>query len=307
MEIIHHLENFPSKKGSIVTIGTYDGVHLGHQKIIKNIVDQAKNSNMDSVVFTFDPHPRVVLSKSNDLKLIQTIAERSYRLEKTGLDYLIIHPFDKAFSRMSAFEFVRDVLVNQLHVQKLIIGYDHHFGKNREGNIDQLREYAHMFEFEVEEIPALDIDEVSVSSTKIRQALSEGKIEKANSYLGYPFSIEGEVVKGNQIGKGLGFPTANLKINDPLKQLPKSGAYIVESEIDNRTYLGMLNIGFRPTIDGRDISIEVYFENLDQDLYGQKIKLNFIRFLREEKRFESLEKLKEQLAKDRKELLKDLR
>lgn len=307
MEIIHHLENFPSKKGSIVTIGTYDGVHLGHQKIIKNIVDQAKNSNMDSVVFTFDPHPRVVLSKSNDLKLIQTIAERSDRLEKTGLDYLIIHPFDKAFSRMSAFEFVRDVLVNQLHVQKLIIGYDHHFGKNREGNIDQLREYAHMFEFEVEEIPALDIDEVSVSSTKIRQALSEGKIEKANSYLGYPFSIEGEVVKGNQIGKGLGFPTANLKINDPLKQLPKSGAYIVESEIDNRTYLGMLNIGFRPTIDGRDISIEVYFENLDQDLYGQKIKLNFIRFLREEKRFESLEKLKEQLAKDRKELLKDLR
>lgn len=307
MEIIHHLENFPSKKGSIVTIGTYDGVHLGHQKIIKNIVDQAKSSDLDSVVFTFDPHPRVVLSKSNDLKLIQTIAERSDRLEKTGLDYLIIHPFDKAFSRMSAFEFVRDVLVNQLHVQKLIIGYDHHFGKNREGNIDQLREYAHMFEFEVEEIPALDIDEVSVSSTKIRQALSEGKIEKANSYLGYPFSIEGEVVKGNQIGKGLGFPTANLKINDPLKQLPKSGAYIVESEIDNRTYLGMLNIGFRPTIDGRDISIEVYFENLDQDLYGQKIKLNFIRFLREEKRFESLEKLKEQLAKDRKELLKDLR
>ena len=307
MEIIHHSENFPSKKGSIVTIGTYDGVHLGHQKIIKNIVDQAKNSNMDSVVFTFDPHPRVVLSKSNDLKLIQTIAERSDRLEKTGLDYLIIHPFNKEFSRMSAFEFVRDVLVNQLHVQKLIIGYDHHFGKNREGNIDQLREYAHMFEFEVEEIPALDIDEVSVSSTKIRQALSEGKIEKANSYLGYPFSIEGEVVKGNQIGKGLGFPTANLKINDPLKQLPKSGAYIVESEIDNQTYLGMLNIGFRPTIDGRDISIEVYFENLDQDLYGQKIKLNFIRFLREEKRFESLEKLKEQLAKDRKELLKDLR
>lgn len=307
LEIIHHSENFPSKKGSVVTIGTYDGVHLGHQKIIKNIVDQAKNSDMDSVVFTFDPHPRVVLSKSNDLKLIQTIAERSDRLEKTGLDYLIIHPFDKTFSRMSAFEFVRDILVNQLHVQKLVIGYDHHFGKNREGNIDQLREYAHMFEFEVEEIPALDIDEVSVSSTKIRQALSEGKIEKANSYLGYAFSIEGEVIKGNQIGKGLGFPTANLKINDPLKQLPKSGAYIVESKIDNQTYLGMLNIGFRPTIDGRDISIEVYFENLDQDLYGQKIKLNFIRFLRDEKRFESLEKLKEQLAKDRKELLKDLR
>ncbi|MGB0776807.1 MAG: bifunctional riboflavin kinase/FAD synthetase [Flavobacteriaceae bacterium] len=307
MEIIHHSKNFPKDRKSIVTIGTFDGVHIGHQKIIKDLVASAKNEGLCSVVFTFYPHPRMVLSKNSDLKLIQSIEERADQLAQTGLDYLIIHPFDKEFSRMSAFEFVRDVLVEQLHVQKLIIGYDHHFGKNREGNIDQLREYSHIFDFEVEEIPAQDIDDVSVSSTKIRTALEEGEIEKANNYLGHDFSLRGTVIKGNQIGKTLGFPTANLNINNPHKQLPKPGAYIVNSVINGTPYPGMLNIGFRPTIDGKKQSIEVYFEGLDQDLYGKEIRLNFKRFLREEIRFENLEKLKEQLQKDRNNLLKYLR
>ena len=290
----------------MVTIGTFDGVHIGHQKIIQDLISQAKKKGLKSVVFTFYPHPRMVLSKDSEIKLINTIDERAQRLAQTGLDYLVIHPFDKDFSRMSALEFVRNILVDQLQVSKLIIGYDHHFGKNREGNIDQLREYSHMFDFEVEEIPAQDIDSVSVSSTKIRNAIQEGDIQRANRYLGSPYSLQGTVVKGNQIGKTLGFPTANLDLNTPHKQLPKPGAYLVQSTIDGQQYKGMLNIGFRPTINGKKQSIEVFFEGLDQDLYGRILEVEFLEFLREEKRFNNLEALKEQLQKDRAKLLKTL-
>lgn len=291
----------------MVTIGTFDGVHIGHQKIIQDLISQAKKKGLKSVVFTFYPHPRMVLSKDSEIKLINTIDERAQRLAQTGLDYLVIHPFDKDFSRMSALEFVRNILVDQLQVSKLIIGYDHHFGKNREGNIDQLIEYSHMFDFEVEEIPAQDIDSVSVSSTKIRNAIQEGDIQRANSYLGSPYSLQGTVVKGNQIGKTLGFPTANLDLNTPHKQLPKSGAYLVQSTIDSQQYKGMLNIGFRPTINGKKQSIEVFFEGLNQDLYGRILEVEFLEFLREEKRFKNIEALKEQLQKDRAKLLKILR
>ncbi len=307
LEIIHHSENFPKDKETILTIGTFDGVHIGHQEIIQNLVVQAKKKGLCSVVFTFYPHPRMVLNQNSDLKLINTIEERAARLEKTGLDYLIIHPFDKEFSRLSALEFVRDILVGQLQVSKLIIGYDHHFGKNREGNIEQLREYGHMFDFEVEEIPAQDIDEVSVSSTKIRKALEEGQIEKANQYLGHAYSLRGKVIKGNQIGKTLGFPTANIDLGTRFKQLPKAGAYLVSTIWEGKKYYGMLNIGFRPTINGKKQSIEVYLEGFDQDIYGELLSLDFHRFLREEVRFESLEKLQLQLQKDRNELIKFLR
>ena len=214
MKIIQSISNFSSLDKTFVTIGTFDGVHFGHQKIIEKLVLEAKKEGKKSVLLTFFPHPRMVLQKDVNLELINTIDERAHLLKKTGLDYLIIHPFSKKFSRMTALEFVRDVLVNQLHISKLIIGYDHHFGKNREGNIEQLTEYSHLYDFKVEEIPAQDIDDVSVSSTKIRKALASGNLKTANKYLGYHFMLNGIVVNGKQLGGKIGYPTANIDVKE---------------------------------------------------------------------------------------------
>lgn len=283
----------------MVTIGTFDGVHIGHQEIIEKLVSEAKASNKKSVLLTFFPHPRMVLQKDVSIKLINTIDERAQHLEKLGLDYLIIHPFSREFSRLTALDFVRDILVNQLNISKLIIGYDHHFGKNREGNIEQLTEYSHLYDFTVEEIPAQDIDEVSVSSTKIRKALANGHLKTANNYLGYNFSLTGKVVNGKQLGGKIGFPTANIDIPEDYKLIPKTGVYIVKSIIDNTTIYGMMNIGNRPTVDGEHQTIEVHYFNFNQNLYGKELTIELLYYLRDEQKFDSVSGLISQLKKDK--------
>ncbi len=298
MNTIQNISNFSTTEKTYVTIGTFDGVHFGHQKIIEKLVLEAKKANRKSVLLTFFPHPRMVLQEDNSLELINTIEERTYLLEKTGLDYLIIHPFSVEFSRMSALAFVRDLLVNQLNISKLIIGYDHHFGKNREGNIVQLTEYSHLYEFTVEEIPAQDIDDVSVSSTKIRTALAKGNLHTANNYLGYPFMLSGTVVNGKQLGGKIGYPTANINIKETYKLIPKTGVYIVSSKIQGVNVYGMMNIGNRPTIGGNHQTIEVHFFDFNANLYQQQLTIELLYFLRDEQKFDSIEHLILQLKKD---------
>ena len=299
MKIFNSIFDFNPTQKTIVTIGTFDGVHIGHQKIIKELIEEAKSSNKKSVLLTFFPHPRMVLQKDTSIKLINTIDERAKHLNNLGLDYLIIHPFSKEFSRLTALDFVRNILVNQLNTSKLIIGYDHHFGKNREGNIEQLTEYSHLYDFTVEEIPAQDIDDVSVSSTKIRKKLAEGKLKTANDYLGYNFSLTGKVVKGEQLGGKIGFPTANINIKEDYKLTPKTGAYIIKSCIDNTTVFGMMNIGNRPTVNGINQTIEVHFFNFNSNLYNQNITIELLYFLRDEQKFNSVNDLITQLKKDK--------
>ncbi len=298
MQTVNNVFNFTSQEKTFVTIGTFDGVHFGHQKIIEKLVLEAKKEGKKSVVLTFFPHPRMVLQKEASIELINTIEERAKLLEKTELDYLIIHPFSKEFSRTTALEFVRDFLVNQLNISKLIIGYDHHFGKNREGNIKQLTEYSQLYDFTVEEIPAQDIDDVSVSSTKIRRALHAGNLKTANNYLGYNFMINGVVVNGKQLGGKIGYPTANIDVKESYKLIPKTGVYVVKSEIDNETIYGMMNIGNRPTLDGKHQTIEVHFFDFNKDLYHQSLTVELIYFLRDEHKFDSIDSLIHQLKID---------
>ena len=300
LEIIHSLSNYKSTKNTYVTIGTFDGVHIGHQQIIKRLVASAKKVNKKSVLLTFFPHPRMVLQKDATIELINTIDERAKFLEETGLDCLIIHPFSKEFSRLTALDFVRDILVNQLKTSKLIIGYDHHFGKNREGNITQLTEYSHLYDFKVEEIPVQDIDNVSVSSTKIRKALASGELKTANKYLGYSFPITGTVVNGKKLGGKIGFPTANIDVPETYKLIPKTGVYVVKSVIDGKTIYGMMNIGNRPTVNGKHQTIEVHFFDFNKDLYGRNLTIELIYFLRDEQKFESIDSLILQLNEDKK-------
>ncbi len=299
MKITHSFSNFSTNKKTIITIGTFDGVHLGHQKVIKQLLNSSRKKDEVSLLLTFFPHPRMVLQKNSSLKLINTIEEKSDLLKELGLDELIIHPFNQEFSRLSAFEFVRNVLVNQLNISKLIIGYDHHFGKNREGNFEQLQEYGELFGFEVEKISAQNLNDISISSTKIRKALDEGNINKANNYLGYNFMLLGEIVKGKNLGKKIGFPTANINIKEEYKLIPKTGVYIVKSVIEGVLYYGMMNIGNRPTINGKHQTIEVNFFDLDADLYGKIIKVELLKFLRDEQKFDSLDSLKLQLQLDK--------
>ena len=299
LKVIKNYNNFTISKKSIVTIGTFDGVHLGHQKILEKLVATSKKENYNSVLLTFFPHPRMVLQKDASIKLIHTIEERIAMLEKTGLDYLIIHPFDAAFSRLTAHEFVRSVLVEHLDTAQLVIGYDHRFGKNREGNFEQLEEYGHMYDFKVNEISALDIDAISVSSTKIRKALSSGDVHKANTYLGNPFSLSGTIVTGDRIGNTIGFPTANLEIVENYKMIPKNGVYLVRSQLQDVWRYGMMNIGVRPTVNGSNRTLETHFFNFEGDLYGQKIQVELLDFIREEQKFHSLEQLKNQLFEDK--------
>ncbi|CAL2102363.1 Riboflavin kinase / FMN adenylyltransferase [Tenacibaculum sp. 190130A14a] len=303
MEITHSIFDFKPTEETIVTIGTFDGVHIGHQKIIEKLVKEARKTGKKSVLLTFFPHPRMVLQKDASIELINTINERASRLEKLGLDYLIIHPFSKEFSRLTALDFVRDVLVNQLNTHKLIIGYDHHFGKNREGNIEQLTEYSHLYDFTVEEIPAQDIDDVSVSSTKIRRALSGGELRTANNYLGYHFSLTGKVVNGKKLGGKIGYPTANIEVEEAYKLIPKTGVYVVKSVIDNQKVYGMMNIGNRPTVNGEYQTIEVHFFDFDDDLYGKKLTVELMYYLREEQKFDSVTSLMNQLEKDKEDSL----
>lgn len=299
MKIIRSITAFNSSEKTIVTIGTFDGIHIGHQKILKDLIKTAKKEGKKSVLLTFFPHPRMVLQKDNKILLLNTIEEKSGLLEKMGLDYLIIHPFSKEFSRLTALDFVRDILVNKLNTSRLIIGYDHHFGKNREGNIHQLKEYSLLYDFKVEEIPAQDIDDVSVSSTKIRTALKEGNLKTANNYLGYHYMLNGTVVSGKKLGGTIGFPTANLEIKEPYKLIPKTGVYIIKTLINTVLYTGIMNIGFNPTVLGKHQTIEAHLFDFNEDLYGKEIMIEFIYFLREEHKFESVKELVVQLNIDK--------
>lgn len=296
MKVINGLKNYPSKTKSIVTLGTFDGVHIGHQKIIKQLNKDKENAN--SALLTFFPHPRMVLQDATDLKLLNTLEEKQQLLAKNGLDYLIIEPFTKEFSELSAVNFVRDVLVNTLNTQKLVIGYDHRFGKNREGDFEHLKELSDLYDFNLEQIKAQDIKDVAVSSTKIRKALLEGDIKTANSYLGYAYLLTGNVVHGQGLGKKWKYPTINLAIPETYKLIPKTGVYLVKTALDNKTYFGIMNIGNRPTLNGKHQTIEVHLLDFNQDLYGKKIQIQLLKRLRDEQKFHSVNALIAQIKTD---------
>lgn len=286
-------------KDSVVTIGTFDGVHRGHQKIIKRLVAIAQAEQLQALVLTFFPHPRMVVQKDTSIKLINTIDEKADLIQDLGVDHLVIKAFTKDFSRLTSLEYVRDVLVNKLHVKHIIVGYDHHFGRNRTANIKDLKEYGDFYGFKVTEIGAQEVGDVAVSSTKIRVALAEGAILNANEFLGYNFMINGTVIKGKGLGKTIQFPTANLKIEESYKLIPKKGVYLVQAIIDTKLVYGMLNIGTNPTVsDANELSIEVYFFDFNQTLYGIVLTIQFLDRIRDEIKFSSLEGLKSQLEKD---------
>ena len=297
MEQHTNANTFSGSKNTVVTIGTFDGVHIGHQKIVNRLVNQAE---LDSVILTFFPHPRMVLQQDNTIKLLHTIEEKTSVLEQLGLDHLVIHPFTKEFSRLTAQQFVEDILVNQLKAKKIIIGYDHRFGRNRTADISTFKDFGEQYGFVVEEITKQDVDDVAVSSTKIRTALQKGQIEKANAFLGQPYMLTGTIVKGKGIGKTLGYPTANIQIEEAYKLIPKNGVYIVKTNFKGITYFGMMNIGTNPTVGGKSQTIETYFFNMDTDLYGSKMTIQMLKRIRDEKKFASVDQLIEAMQNDEK-------
>ena len=299
MKIFHNTLDFYSPKNTIVTIGTFDGVHIGHQKIIQKIAQNAITQDLETVILTFFPHPRMVLAAQSDIKLLNTIDEKSFLLEKNGIQNLIIQKFDNQFSELSAEAFVKNILVDQLKVKKIIIGHDHRFGKNRSANIDDLIVFGKKYNFDVEQIPAEEVADVAVSSTKIRNAIAEGNINLANEYLGYNFQLSGKVIAGRQLGRTLGFPTANIEIAENYKSIPKNGVYVVKSNIDDKMIFGIMNVGVKPTFDDKNLTIEVYFLDFDADLYHKNLTIELLIYLREEKKFEDLESLKTQITIDK--------
>lgn len=298
LKIFNSINEFSAEKKTIATLGTFDGVHTGHRKIISRLLHDANSENCESVILTFFPHPRMVLGHGNEIKLLNTIDEKAMLLQQTGLQNLIVHPFDHEFSNLSAEEFVRSVLVDKLNIKKIIIGYDHRFGHNRTADIHDLIRFGKQFGFEVEQILAQEINDVAVSSTKIRNAVADGNIQLANDYLGYPYLLTGTVVKGKQLGRTIGFPTANLAIPESYKQIPKMGVYVVSAKLDGNLIYGIMNIGTNPTVDGTSISIETFFLDFNADLYGSKLQISVLHRLRDEQKFDSVEALKIQIAND---------
>lgn len=303
MKLFHSINDFHSTKKTILTLGTFDGVHIGHKKILERITQNTENGKYESLVLTFFPHPRMVLQEKSEIKLLNTIPEKSKLLEATGIENLVIHPFNESFSRLTAEEFVHSILVDQFHIHKIIIGHDHRFGRNRTANIDNLIAFGAEYGFEVEQISAQEIQDVSVSSTKIRKALQDGNMDLANEYLGYTYFLTGDVVKGKQLGRTIGFPTANIQIEEEYKLIPKNGVYIVKTFIDQKEVFGMMNIGFNPTVNGQKQTIEVNLFDFDADIYGQKLEISLLKYIREEQKFESVDLLKEQLNRDKKTAL----
>jgi riboflavin kinase/FMN adenylyltransferase len=304
LKIFHSINDFQiaseeNAKKTILTLGTFDGVHFGHKKILEKVTQNTENEKYESLVLTFFPHPRMVLQEDSDIKMLNTIDEKIELLDKIGIQNLVIHPFDESFSRLTAEEFVKNILVDQFHIHKIIIGHDHRFGRNRTANIDDLKAFGEQYDFEVEEISAQEIKEVSVSSTKIRHALIDGNVALANEYLGYDYSLTGIIVKGKQLGRTIGFPTANLKLEENFKLVPQNGVYIVKSVINSKSVSGMMNIGFNPTVEGKNQTIEINYFDFDEDLYNKKITVSILERIRSEVKFDSVAHLKEQLEKDK--------
>jgi riboflavin kinase/FMN adenylyltransferase len=303
MRIYHHIDEFTRLNNAIVTIGTFDGVHLGHRKIIAGIKELAESTGGETVLLTFFPHPRMILHPEDEsIKLINTMPEKAELLEELGIEHLIITPFSRDFSNQTAEEYIRDVLVNKIGTKKIVIGYDHRFGKDRQGGLDELLQMGPVYGFEVVEIPEQDINDVAISSTRVRSALLEGKIELANTLLGYPFYITGTVVRGDQLGRQIGYPTANIVIPERYKLIPSHGIFAARVIIDGLLYNGMAYIGSRPTINGLTRNIEVNIFDFDQDIYNRQIQMEFLNFVRDDMKFDSLDELKDQIAKDKVEV-----
>ena len=288
-------------RDSIVTIGTFDGVHLGHQKIIRRLVDLKAKEGGQTVLFTFDPHPRKVLfPDQTDLKLITTTEEKCRLLKQFGIDHVLVFPFTKAFSQMQAEDYISEIIAKGLHTRSLVIGYDHRFGSNREGSIETLKALSGTYDFKVEEIPGQEINQLNVSSTRIRRAIEEGDVETANAFLGYRFFVTGLVVKGKQLGRTIGYPTANIHVADQDKLLPKIGVYADNVILGEERYRGMLNVGLNPTTDTDNaIKIEVNIFEFDREIYGSELRVEFVKWIRDEEKFANLEELKRALAGDK--------
>lgn len=305
MKTYHHIDDFTPVNNAVVTIGTFDGVHLGHRKIISRIKELADASGGETVILTFFPHPRMILHPEDDsIKLITTIAEKATLLEQLGVDHLIITPFSRDFSNQSPEDYIRDVLVDKIGTKKIVIGYDHRFGKDRRGGLDDLLSLSPVYGFEVIEIPEQDINEVAVSSTRIRQALLAANIELANQFLGYPFFITGKVIRGDQIGRQIGYPTANIHVEEKYKLIPADGIFAVKVQHGDSTYKGMAYIGSRPTINGMTRNIEVNLFDFDQEIYNDTIRMEFLYFVRGDVKFNGLDELKVQIAHDKEAILK---
>lgn len=299
VEIYRSIQDIKAIQNPVLTLGMYDGVHIGHQTIINQLNQIAEEVGGESVLLTFDPHPRMVLQPNCDLKFIYTLDEKEDALDRLGLAHLIIHPFTKEFSQLSSLEFVRDLLVNQIHIHTLVIGYDHHFGKNREGNYEQLEILSKEYGFNLFQIEAVDCNDIAVSSTKVRKALADGNIDYVNQALGLPYTLSGEVVHGDKLGRTLGFPTANLKV-DALKIIPNHGVYSVHVFVDDQKYLGLLSIGVRATVtNSQELRVEVNILEFDQEIYGKTIRLEFLDKIRDEKKFNGLDELIEAMNNDK--------
>ena len=303
MKIFHSTLDFKPYKKSIITIGTFDGVHIGHQKIIKKMVQNGQDLDLETVILTFFPHPRMVLNGNSDIKLLNTINEKSLLLEKNGIQNLIVQKFDDAFSNLSPEDFVKKILIDQLNIQKIIIGHDHRFGKNRAAGIDDLIELGYKYNFEVEQISVQEIDDIAVSSTKIRNAIIDGNISLANNYLGYNYQLTGNVINGKKLGRTIGFPTANIYVSENYKLIPKNGVYVVKSFIQNKTVFGLMNIGIKPTFEENKLTIEVYFIDFEGDLYNQNLTIEILEYIRKEQKFDSIESLKTQIETDKRKAL----
>jgi len=308
MRIYEGISNFKRLDYAVVTSGTYDGVHKGHQKILQRMIEVAESEGGETVLISFWPHPRMVLNNDPGfLKLLNTMDEKQELLRNIGINHLILIPFTLEFAQTSSADFIKNILVDAIGTKKLIIGYNHRFGKNREGSFDNLVKDSAKYGFEVEEIPKHEIDDLGISSTIIRRSLINGDIPTANRYLGHPFSINGLVIHGDKLGKTIGFPTANLQIEEAYKLIPGDGVYAVKVKVKGKEYNGMLNIGNRPTVDGTNHKIEVHILGFNNNIYQEIISIAFVKKIRDEKKFESLEHLKDQLEKDKKTITEILK
>jgi len=308
MRVFRGIENLPEFKNPVFTTGTFDGVHTGHQVIIRRLNQLAANSNGENIILTFHPHPRMVLHKDDsNLKLLNTLEEKTSLLSKYGVDNLVVTPFSKEFSQLTAEQYVEDFIWKKFYPRKVVMGFNHRFGNNRTGDIELMTAMGKKLGFEVEEIEAQMVENISVSSTKIRNALTGGEIETANSLLGHPYTLTGKVVTGEHLGKKLGFPTANLKIEDADKLIPANGVYAVIVKVDETNFGGMLNIGFRPTFNGKKQTIEVHIFDFNEEVYGMNIGVDLVASIRKEMKFNSVDELIQQLKKDKEFSLKILR